>query len=234
MIPWCSGEQQAPGGVVRVRRPDLGAVDQPAAVHLRGGGPQTGQVGSGAGLAEALTPVLLAAQDAGQVPGLLLVGAVRDDGRSGEHHADPVERVRRPAYRGLLVEDGLCQRVQSPAAVRDRPRQPGPVAGAEPVLPHPRPVLALVLRQLLLVGDVAQRLVQPGADLAPERQVGRAVIEVHPSLPSCRTVRSRRHLAGSSQPGLVELAVRIAGQRVAHQVGDRALRLGQSVGEVAA
>ena len=64
-----------------------------------------GQVGPGAGLAEQLAPDLLGAEDAGQPPVLLLVGAVGQQGRPGEVHAGAVDRLGCLRAGVLHVED---------------------------------------------------------------------------------------------------------------------------------
>src|SRR5262249_59837606 len=80
-------EEIDPVGEVRARRPHFLAVDHEViALVLRARG-EAGQIGAGAGLGVALAPDVLAAQDAGEVAPLLLVGAPLDDGWPS--HVDP-------------------------------------------------------------------------------------------------------------------------------------------------
>jgi hypothetical protein len=72
-------EQEAPIGDVGVARPDLVPVDHVLVAVARRGGAQRGQVRPGVGLAEALTPALAAADQAGQEALLDRLAGVRRD-----------------------------------------------------------------------------------------------------------------------------------------------------------
>ena len=99
-----------PVGVVAERGPDLLPGDDPLVTVELGPGPQAGQVRAGVGLAEALTPHLLAARDRREEALLLLLGAELEQRRSEQVttlHADPV----RGLGGGVLdVEDQLLRR----------------------------------------------------------------------------------------------------------------------------
>ena len=85
-----------------------------------------GQVASGVGLAEALAPDLVAAQDRRQVALALLGCALGDDGRPGVEEADEVHPdVGRAGPLALLLEDQLFDRRGAPAATLVRPVDPG-------------------------------------------------------------------------------------------------------------
>ena len=75
-------EEQPPLREVRGGDPDLLAVDDVLVAVADRGGAKVGEVGTGLRLAEALAPVLVGREDAGQPPLLLLLGAPRDDHRA--------------------------------------------------------------------------------------------------------------------------------------------------------
>ena len=78
-----AGEEVDVVGVVGAGGPDLLAVDDEVVAVLLGAGLERGEVGSGVGLGEALTPAALAAGDAADMLALLGLGAV-DDERGAE------------------------------------------------------------------------------------------------------------------------------------------------------
>ena len=132
--------------VVREHReagPDLLPGDHEVVTGNLGPSGQRGQVGSGPRLGEPLAPDVLAAQDAGQVKGLLLLAGAGDQRRSRVVEADEgrVDRGQ-PGLGVLLVPDQLLQRGEPAAAVLLRPRDPGPAAfplralPGEVVFPH--------------------------------------------------------------------------------------------------
>ena len=63
-------------------------------------GLQAGEVGAGARLGIALTPLLLAAGDAGQVARFLVLGAELQDGRADAHDAEAADRMEQPRVDG--------------------------------------------------------------------------------------------------------------------------------------
>ena len=79
-----AGQQHPEVGVLATRGPHLLAVDDPLVAVLDGAGLQAGQVRTGLGLAEELTPGLLAGHDVAHVEVDLLLGAVGGDGRRGQ------------------------------------------------------------------------------------------------------------------------------------------------------
>ena len=102
-----AADQDAEVGDVRVRRPDLLAVDDEAAVSRLDAGPHRGEVRARSRLREALAPDLLGAQDLLQVALLLLLGAVRHDRRAGHSQADHADVLGRLRSRELLEHDRL-------------------------------------------------------------------------------------------------------------------------------
>ena len=134
------------------------------------------QVGAGAGLAEALAPLLLALQHGGQEASLLLLAAEAHD-RLGQEPEVP-RRRRRVGGAELLVEDALVDRAEAPATGVLRPREAEPSAGVELLVP-----LALEGDVGLLVVGVGLRrrhvVAQPVAELLAERGFLGGVLVVH-------------------------------------------------------
>ena len=116
------GQADPEVGRLGQRRPDLLAVEEPAALDLVGPGAQRGQVRPGAGLAEELAPGELAQQGRPDPALLLLVGAVGDDRGQGPG-PDGQVRPRDAGGRQLLVDDQLVQGV-------GRPGPTGPASAA--------------------------------------------------------------------------------------------------------
>ena len=115
-------QQFLPDCVLRVGRPDLGAVDHKVVAIDRGLAFQAGQIGPRAGFGEALTPVFLAAQDRRQVPLLLRLAARNDQRRPGmaqchEHRG----RGRRAGAGIFLMPDQLFQNRRPASAIFLRP-----------------------------------------------------------------------------------------------------------------
>ena len=130
-----AGEQDHPVGVLGAGGPDLLAVDDVVVAVADGAGLEGGEVGAGAGLAEALAPDGLArrACRAGMLL-LLLLGAVGDDGGAG--HADADAAGPRGAGEGISSLKMNCSMTDMPAppySVR-RGRRP-PAEAAHPPLP---------------------------------------------------------------------------------------------------
>src|SRR5204863_5561523 len=119
-----AADEDAEVGDVRVRRPDLLAVDDEGAVLRLDAGTHRREVRARAGLGEALAPDLLRAEDLLQVALLLLLGAVRHDRRAGHPEADHADVLRRLRAGELLEHDRLVAVRSALAAVILRPREP--------------------------------------------------------------------------------------------------------------
>lgn len=91
-------------GEMRVRRPDLLAVDDIAIAVAHRPRLQARQIGAGAGFAETLAPIILAGKDARQVMRLLLGRAELLDHRRQQLQAQH-RQVRRVRQRAFLLED---------------------------------------------------------------------------------------------------------------------------------
>ena len=129
-------EEDAVVGDVRVRRPDLLAVDDEAVAVEPGRGPDAREIGAGPRLGEPLAPDLVRREERLQVALLLRVGAARDDRRAGHPEADHTEVRRRLGARFLLEVDRLEPRREPPASELLRPRDPDPAAVVERAAPR--------------------------------------------------------------------------------------------------
>ena len=119
-----------------VGRPDLRAGDDVVVAVAHGPGAQRGQVAPRVGLAEALAPHLLAAQDGREVALLLGAGALGDDRRPRVQQPDEVHPdVGRPRPLALLLEDQLLHRRGAAPTTFDRPVDAGVARLEEEVLP---------------------------------------------------------------------------------------------------
>ena len=184
-------EEDHPVALVRAGGPDLGAVDHVVVAVADGAGLETGEVRAGAGLAEALAPLLLAAEDARQVALLLLVGAIEQDRGAGPAQADTAETGGALAGE-LLVEDELLHDAQAGPAVLGGPMGGDPGARAHGIAPGV-PGGSGGGRGSASVeggaegGPAAQLLGQlagdEGAHLLPEGGVLFGVVEVHDGPP---------------------------------------------------
>src|SRR5262249_51769006 len=160
--------------------PDLLAVHDVVVAGADRARAQRGEVGARAGLREALAPDLVAAEDLGHVPRLLLRGALRDQRRPAVQESDEVHAdVRRPGARDLLVVDELLGEREIAAAVLARPVDPRVAGVEEPALPAGvvgaarAPVVAG--RRRAVRGN---RLGEPCAQLGAELLVGLRVAQL--------------------------------------------------------
>ena len=175
-----AGEEEAPVRFVRIRGPDLGAVDDVVVAVLDRARLEGGEVGAGVGLGIALAPDDVAGGDAGEELLLLLFVAVDDHGRAGVGHADEA-RVGRAVVRELFREHYLLHVAHPLSAVFPRPRRRDPTLSGE--------LLREVAREVPALFGQLERVVVPlgwqfgaeeGADLRAERFffVGKSVVHV--------------------------------------------------------
>jgi hypothetical protein len=150
------------------------ARDQPAVGGGLGARLHAGEVGAGAGLAEALAPDLLGGEDVPEVAPLLLLAAVREDGGARPLEADRVDQERRARPVELLRDHALTLQGVALAAVLGGPVE-AEVAGVEelalPCAQELELTLGLDLEEGLRKLPARVRgLVRadPGAYLAPE------------------------------------------------------------------
>src|SRR6266508_1434320 len=174
-----AGEQDRVRRQLGAAGPDLLALDPPAALDLRGPGPQRCEVRARVGFGEQLAPDLLAGEDRTQVTPLLRLCAEVDDGRAGEVLADGVEPFRGSGQVALLAEDRPHPLVQALSAVLARPGEAGVPALVDHGLPRPPERQLLDQVRGLGPGQLRQVLVQPGAQLLAEPGLVRGVREIH-------------------------------------------------------
>src|SRR5262249_26281090 len=116
--------------------PDLLAGDDQIVAVDDCAGRQSGQVGSGPRLGEALTPDDLATEDLREVERLLRFAAARDQGRAAVVEADAQRRrIVRAGPSDLLVPNEWPHQARAAAAVFLRPRDAGVSGLVHPPLP---------------------------------------------------------------------------------------------------
>ena len=93
------------------------ARDLPARGGLHGPGAQARQITAGVGLAEALTPDLVAPQQRSEQAGLLRLGAEGEQGRRHPGQGQEVREKGRPGPGQLLLDHGLLPGVDAAPAV---------------------------------------------------------------------------------------------------------------------
>ena len=196
-----AGEQEAVVGVVTAGRPHLLAVDHPlvAVEHRRR--LQAGEVGSRVGLAEALAPAHLAAEDLRQEVLLLLLGPPLQDRRPDERVAEEVGAHRRLGPGELLGEHDALHRRQALAAVLLGPRGADPPAAVQLLRPlgvEPRPLLVGHLEALVEPAG-RQVVLQPGPDLLAERLGLGGVGQVHGHMLTRPSARISTHEGSTSR-----------------------------------
>ncbi len=192
-------------GVLRARRPDLLAVDEPLVAVARGGGRERRDIGAGAGLAEELRPDLLAAEQLGEVA-LLLRGVTDRAQRRRDHaEADDERLVRDRKARFFLAEDDLLDRRAVAAAELGLPgdaREPGVELQRLPALGPFEVVAAADLHVVLgrLADDLRGVLLEPGAELVAPRGFFGGVVEVHVVQSRSRPVPAANPEAAAEPP----------------------------------
>ena len=144
-VPVRPGQAQAPVGVVRAARPDLGSPQEPPIAIADGTSADTSQVGACVRLREELDPEFLAGQHLRDVPGQELGRCVRQHGRD----ADPPRRPAQDAELGdpevprRVIEGLLVRAAQALATVFLGPGDPGVTALEQHPLQGPLPPVTL-------------------------------------------------------------------------------------------
>ncbi len=135
------GAGQAHRVVARHRcgAPDLGAVEDPLVAVAIGPGDAPGEIGAAGRLRQELHPLVIAAQERGEVHGLLLVRSVVDEGRAEDAEVGDVEVDRHLVGQRLLGEGALVLDAEPEPAVLMREADAG-----EPAVPQPALQDALV------------------------------------------------------------------------------------------
>src|SRR6185437_5470310 len=112
-------------GVVRMRGPDLGAVDDVIVAVAHRAGLQRGEVGARARLGIALAPVILAGKNPRQIKILLLLRAEADDDGTDHLHAHHVH-IRHAGARAFGLKNPALRRGPGRSAVFHRPARCAP------------------------------------------------------------------------------------------------------------
>ena len=131
------GAHQAedPVGVVRIRGPDLLAVDDVVVAVALGAGLQRGEVRSGVRLGIALAPADQARGNLGQMLLLLRLVAVLQQRRAKHPDAEARQRGARAHRRHLLAQHLVLGGIQPSAAIFPWPIRHGPALVAHPLEP---------------------------------------------------------------------------------------------------
>ena len=147
-------QQEDVVGVLRLRGPDLLAVDHPLVAVEVGTCLQPGEVGTGIGFAEALAPRDLSGQDLREELLLLLLAPPLQDRRTDERVAEEVSPQGRARTSELLVEHDVLHGRQALAAVLLGPGSADPAAVEELLRP-------LLLELATLLGRHREVVVEP-------------------------------------------------------------------------
>src|SRR5262249_53690934 len=157
----------------REARPDLLPREAVAVALPLGAGPDGGQVGAGARLAEELAPDLLGGEDLRDEAPLLLLGAVPHERRPDVVDAHLVDELGGLRARCLVVVDRLLDRRRAGSAVLLRPGEPAPAGTMEARLPVAEEgrlvVLAREAGEGLRAPAGREVLGEPAPEAEPER-----------------------------------------------------------------
>jgi hypothetical protein len=130
-------KQETEIGNMTAARPDLLAVHEKVIALVLGRGAQAGQVRARIRLGVQLAPDLLGGEDLPEIPLLLPVRTVDDDGRPDEPDAEAIDGRRRVSLGHLVGRDGDPHGPERMPTVLLRPMHPdvtGLVHGAVPLL----------------------------------------------------------------------------------------------------
>ena len=188
-----AGEQEAVVGVVAAGRPDLLPVDDPLVAVEHGRRLQAGQVGARVGLAEALAPAHLAAEDLGQE---LAASAPRCPTAA----ASGRRACRRRSRRASAPWPGRTPRRATTPSIVDRPLPPYSLGHVAQIQPPPYSFVGHsslnAARSSALISKpssnhpAGQVLLQPGADLLAELLGLGGVAQIHAHILTRRSSRA--------------------------------------------
>src|SRR3989440_12947772 len=111
---------------MRARSPHLLPVDDEMVTPVDGAGAQAGEISAGIGLRIALAPQLVGAENARQVPLLLLLGSPMNERRAQQVQRACRREHRRPRAEIFLIEDHLLHKAGATAAILLGPGDPNP------------------------------------------------------------------------------------------------------------
>ena len=182
-------QQKAPIGEMRARGPHLLPVDKEMVAAIDGARPEASKVAAGAGFGKALTPALLAGEDARQMALFLRLGAALDQRRTQEVDGASPRQDRGAGAEILLVENHLLHKAGAAPAIFFRPGNPDPAGGVHLFLPGDALFQGIAVGGDALVGGVidldflGEIVVKPLPELGAESGMLRAVGEIHRCLP---------------------------------------------------
>src|SRR5947208_507480 len=149
---------------------------------------------SWAGVGEELAPELLGGQDLREVTSLLLLGAVRDERRPDQVHADPVDDLGRARGGDLLLEDVVLDDRGAAPTVLARPVDADPAALVQ--LPLPAAQEGDLVGEGRVLGGRRDVRAEPFAQLGAEGLLGGREGEIHErTCPRGRRRVNRAHRA---------------------------------------
>src|SRR5712692_11662569 len=169
--------------MLRIRRPDLLALDNEVVAFLDRARLQRGKVGSRVGFRIALAPDLLAGDDLGDETLLLLFRAPMHQRGADEPWPGADERQRCVKAQQLLMIDDSLEEAQPASTVFRRPIDAGPSARRELPIPSDTPVPVV----FATLGDAIERqgrivrrvFFEPLPELMPERLGLFAIVKIH-------------------------------------------------------
>ncbi len=153
-----AAEAEDPVGVLRQRGPGLLPVDDVVVALAHSRALQTGEIGAGAGLGEALAPPVVERRHARQELLLLLLGAERDDDRPAHGHVEG-QRLRHAVELQLLGVDVVLHGAPVGAAPLLGPMRHGEAPGVQDLVRGHH----LLLGEMAVLADLrADRTREPG------------------------------------------------------------------------
>ena len=210
-------QQRGVVGVVGVRGPDLGAVDQEVVALVNRSGLDRSQIRAVVGLRQALTPDLLGRRDLGNKTLLLLRRAPLHQRRSDPGDALKIDRGRRFGPIQLFVVDDLLDQAGPASAVLLGPVDTHPAPVVQLTVPGPaafKLLLGVRVVQLAVVPPVARDVgLKPAPKLLAKAFFLRAKTEIHACALSCLPpVRSAVRQLGQQ---FVQVQAAAAGLKIA-------------------
>ena len=142
-VPVGAGQEHAEGGQVGPGGPHLLPAHHPFVAVPLGPGREPGQVGSVAGLAEQLAPLVLAGDDGAKQAPPRVGRAVLEDGRRGQGHARPRGGTHRPDLREHLRHHRRQPVRQPPAVPLGGPGWTAPAGVGQEAPPLPERTLGI-------------------------------------------------------------------------------------------
>src|SRR5260370_15363117 len=170
---------------MRARSPYLLPIDHEMVAPIDGAGTQAGEIAAGIWFRIALAPQLVGAEDARQVPLLLLFGSPMNERRAQEIQRVRCRQNRRTGAEIFLVEDHLLHKARAAPAIFFGPGDPDPAGGVHRLLPPNALFECLAVGRHALVGGIVDADLRRQVHFEPAPEMGTkggmlgAVGEVH-------------------------------------------------------